>query len=108
MRTMALLAQQAAEFFIRTSDHDSSTGNPTARNQLTFQNRHCRCVSLRVAQADEHRPCAAELQKLLARFMQNHEGFAALFAAHLHVVPTQLSANARSESFGDSFLGREP
>ena len=39
--------------------------------------------------------------------MQNDERLAGIFAAHFHVLPAELPADARAKGFGDRFLCRK-
>src|SRR5437660_10381749 len=73
----------------------------------SFQNRHCRRMSLRVAQADEHDPSAARFQQFSSCLMQDNERFPALLASDLHILPAKLRADPCSECLRDRFFGCE-
>src|SRR5438128_2214499 len=72
-----------------------------------FQNRHRGSVILRVAEAEVNACAAPLLEKFLSVVVQDDEWLARILAAHLHVLPTELFADAGAEGFGNRFLGRE-
>src|SRR6266496_3256999 len=89
------------DYIRRTVDGGECLGN-------AFQNRHRRRMSLRVAQADQHRSPTARLRQLLPRLVQDHERLAALLAPDLHILPAKLRADPRAECLRDGLLRREP
>src|SRR5207249_3905073 len=73
-----------------------------------LQDRHGGRIVVCVTQAKLEPPAGALLEKCLAARVEDDEGLAGFFATHFNVLPSELSADAGAERFGDRFFGRKP
>src|SRR5256885_1047594 len=96
------------DHYVSLITHHASRITFHASRLTPLQNRDRRRIIVRVTQAELEPRAAADFEKLLPAAVQDDEGLARFLAAHLHVLPTQLLANAGAERLGDRLLGGEP